>query len=63
MQQWLDNHPEATVQMDQKLRQAIDQVVEGKTDLKSQLARELAEACALPPSELLDQLAELQRNP
>lgn len=63
LQQWLDIHPEATAQMDKELRQAVDQVVEGKTDLKSQLARELAEACALPPSELLDQLAELQRNP
>ncbi|QPN65016.1 DUF2442 domain-containing protein [Synechococcus sp. CBW1004] len=63
LQQWLDIHPEATAQMGKELRQAVDQVVEGKTDLKSQLARELAEACALPPSELLDQLAELQRNP
>lgn len=63
LQQWLQLHSEATAQMGKELRQAIDQVVEGKADLRSHLARELAEACALPPSDLLDQLAELQPKP
>jgi hypothetical protein len=56
-------NPEATAQMGKELRQAIDQVVEGKADIRSHLVRELAEACELPPSDLLDQLAELQRKP
>jgi hypothetical protein len=63
LQQWLHLNPEAMAQMGKELRQAIDQVVEGKADIRSHLVRELAEACELPPSDLLDQLAELQRKP
>ena len=60
LQQWLEQHPEARTQIGEELMQAIDQVVAGKSDLRSELARELAEACRLSPSDLLDELAELQ---
>lgn len=62
LQQWLQHHPEARTQLSKELMQAIDQVVEGKADLRSELAGELAEACRLQPSDLLDQLAELQQQ-
>lgn len=60
---WLEQHPEAMERRNEDLINALQPVMQGKADLSSQLANALAEACAITPNALLNELAELQNTP
>lgn len=57
---WLEHHPEVMEKSNKELMNSLQSVMQGKADLSSQLAVALAEACAITPNALLNELAELQ---
>lgn len=63
LQLWLERHPEAMEKGSEELLNALQPVMQGKADLNSQLAVALAEACAITPNALLNELAMLQNTP
>lgn len=60
---WLEQHPLAKEKRNEGLANALQPVMQGKADLSSKLAVALAEACAISPNTLLNELAELQNTP
>jgi len=60
---WLEQHPEAKENRNEGLVNALQPVMQGKADLSSKLVVALAEACAITPNALLNELAELQNTP
>jgi len=60
---WLEQHPEVMEKRNEELMNSLKTVMQGKSDLSSKLAVALAEACAITPNALLNELAELQNTP
>jgi hypothetical protein len=60
---WLEQYPEVMEKRNEDLMNSLKTVMQGKSDLSSQLAVALAEVCAITPNALLNELAELQNTP